>query len=191
MNEGATSLLNTQDENGIYLFSGTLSDQASIVGDNNIGFTLQGNTDLRLVNVAKGISVQSNYTAQQMFDLGAGQTVFESIRLLNQGGIINTAGIDGAIGDLDVTLGNILENITRLGGQQNALDLIKSNHVDNETLTTKVSSEIEQLDYAEASVQLTNLQNALQATQASFVTITGMSLFDRLWDRKLCYPVFR
>ena len=180
LNEGATSLLNTQDENGIYLFSGTLSDQASIVGDNNIGFTLQGNTDLRLVNVAKGISVQSNYTAQQMFDLGAGQTVFESIRLLNQGGIINTAGIDGAIGDLDVTLGNILENITRMGGQQNALDLIQSNHIDNETLTTKVSSEIEQLDYAEASVQLTNLQNALQATQASFVTITGMSLFDRL-----------
>ena len=64
--------------------------------------------------------------------------------------------------------------------QPNALDLIQSNHIDNETLTTKVSSEIEQLDYAEASVQLTNLQNALQATQASFVTITGMSLFDRL-----------
>ncbi|MCG6385000.1 flagellar hook-associated protein 3, partial [Vibrio fluvialis] len=75
---------------------------------------------------------------------------------------------------------NVLAAMTEIGGRHNNLDLLDSAHGDNKLFVDKVTSDLSALDYGEASVRLSNYMAALQATQASYVKIDDLSLFDRI-----------
>ncbi|UIP29183.1 flagellar hook-associated protein FlgL [Photobacterium sp. TLY01] len=183
LKEGLQAIFNSQDEEGIYLFSGTQTDTQALT-DTDTGYTLNGNADKRLVTVAKGVTMESNVTALELLDLGGGATVFQKIDDLIAEFQVPTANfrteVNDTIAAIDSTFGNVLGAMTEMGGRQNNLDLIAEGHVDNKLFVDKVDGELKNLDYAEASVRLSNYLSALQATQASFTKINDLSLFDRL-----------
>ncbi|MBY7957999.1 flagellar hook-associated protein FlgL [Vibrio fluvialis] len=183
LRDSIASSFNAQDEEGHFLFSGTATSTASL--DNSGGsYVLQGNSDKRVVTVAKGVTMESNMTAQDILDLGGGSNVLNTLDALISEFEAPTANfrteVDNTLAAVDSTLNNVLAAMTEIGGRHNNLDLLDSAHGDNKLFVDKVTSDLSALDYGEASVRLSNYMAALQATQASYVKIDDLSLFDRI-----------
>ncbi len=89
--------------------------------------------------------------------------------------IINNVlkGLDNAISSLASVQGDV-------GARMNTLDASKDLNLDIKVYSEKVLSEVESLDYAEASTRLAMQSLVLGATQQSFVKISQMSLFSYL-----------
>ncbi|CAM4014430.1 MULTISPECIES: flagellar hook-associated protein FlgL [Pseudomonadaceae] len=182
------SFANVRDEEGRYLFSGTLSDTPALSFDaatQTYGVT--GNDKHRQAAVANGVLVDENVTAASVFGAGAG--------MLNElRGLINTLQdpaldasdpavrqqIVDALAALDDTHGRVLGSITELGGRQNALTLLTDSNEDVSLVNQKIEGELSQLDYAGATIALNNYQLALGATQKTYLKINQMSLFSLL-----------
>lgn len=183
LRDSIASSFNAQDEEGHFLFSGTATNTAAL--DNSGGsYVLQGNSDKRVVTVAKGVTMESNMTAQDILDLGGGSNVLNTLDALISEFEAPTANfrteVDNTLAAVDSTLNNVLAAMTEIGGRHNNLDLLDSAHGDNKLFVDKVTSDLSALDYGEASVRLSNYMAALQATQASYVKIDDLSLFDRI-----------
>ncbi|PKM28376.1 MAG: flagellar hook-associated protein 3 [Gammaproteobacteria bacterium HGW-Gammaproteobacteria-12] len=182
------SFANVRDEEGRYLFSGTLSDTPALSFDaatQTYGVT--GNDKHRQAAVANGVLVDENVTAASVF--GAGVGMLNELR-----GLINTLQdpaldasdpavrqqIVDALAALDDTHGRVLGSITELGGRQNALTLLTDSNEDVSLVNQKIEGELSQLDYAGATIALNNYQLALGATQKTYLKINQMSLFSLL-----------
>lgn len=182
------SFANVRDEEGRYLFSGTLSDTPALSFDAATQtYSLTGNDKHRQAAVANGVLVDENVTAASVF--GAGVDMLNQLR-----GLINTLrdpALDASdpavrqqivdtLGALDDTHGRVLGSITELGGRQNALSLLKDSNEDVSLVNQKIEGELSQLDYAGATIDLNNYQLALGATQKTYLKINQMSLFSLL-----------
>ena len=177
------SSFNAQDEEGHYLFSGTKTDTPAV---SNAGgaYQVDGNSDKRVVTVAKGVTMDSNMTAKEILELGGGDNVLNQIDALiaefENPSPNFQAEVDASLSAIDDTLASVLGAMTEIGGRHNNLDLMDSAHGENKLFVDKVTSDLSALDYGEASVRLSNYMAALQATQASYVKINDLNLFDRI-----------
>ncbi|XLX40592.1 flagellar hook-associated protein FlgL [Ectopseudomonas mendocina] len=182
------SFANVRDEEGRYLFSGTLSDTPALSFDAATQtYSITGNDKYRQAAVANGVLVDENVTAASVF--GAGVGMLNELR-----GLINTLQdpaldatdpavrqqIVDTLGALDETHGRVLGSITELGGRQNALNLLTDSNEDVSLVNQKIEGELSQLDYAGATIDLNNYQLALAATQKTYLKINEMSLFSLL-----------
>lgn len=181
------SFINVRDEEGRYLFSGTLSDRPAVTFTEDDGYTLNGNDKYRQAAVANGVLVEENVTAHQFFG-GAPEflnTLDELVQTLQAEGL---DGNDPAVGQqitdaldkLDDTHGRILGAITELGGRQNSLSLLAESNADVSVVNEKIEGELSRLDYGSAAIDLSNYQLALQATQKTYLKINGLSLFAQM-----------
>jgi len=74
----------------------------------------------------------------------------------------------------------VLSTITDLGGRQNTLTLLDNSNQDVSLVNQKIEGDLSALDYGKASIDLNNYKLALQATQKTYVTVNGLSLFSVL-----------
>ncbi|VXB98445.1 flagellar hook-associated protein FlgL [Pseudomonas sp. 8O] len=182
------SFANVRDEEGRYLFSGTLSDTPALGFDAATqAYSITGNDKHRQAAVANGVLVDENVTAASVF--GAGVGMLNELR-----GLINTLQdpaldatdpavrqqITDTLGALDDAHGRVMGSITDLGGRQNALTLLTDSNEDVSLVNQKIEGELSQLDYAGATIDLNNYQLALGATQKTYLKINEMSLFSLL-----------
>jgi flagellar hook-associated protein 3 FlgL len=182
------SFANVRDEEGRYLFSGTLSDTPALAFDAATQtYSVSGNDKHRQAAVANGVLVDENVTAASIF--GAGVGVLNELR-----GLINTLQdpaldvTDPAVRQqivdtlvaLDEAHGRVMGSITELGGRQNALTLLTDSNEDVSLVNQKIEGELSRLDYAGATIDLNNYQLALGATQKTYLKINEMSLFSLL-----------
>lgn len=66
---------------------------------------------------------------------------------------------------------------SEIGARMNILESTRDLHLDSDLLNKEVMSDLEDLDYAEASTRLTMQSFILQAVQQTFVKVSGLSLF--------------
>ncbi|MCE7630833.1 flagellar hook-associated protein 3, partial [Vibrio fluvialis] len=109
LRDSIASSFNAQDEEGHFLFSGTATSTAAL--DNSGGsYVLQGNSDKRVVTVAKGVTMESNMTAQDILDLGGGSNVLNTLDALISEFEAPTANfrteVDNTLAAVDSTLNN-------------------------------------------------------------------------------------
>lgn len=183
LRDSIVSSFNAQDEEGHYLFSGTQTDQAALSNSGG-SYIVDGNSDKRVVTVAKGVNMESNITAEDIVTLGGGDNVLNQLDALitefrNPSADFQNQ-VEITLGAIDETSSKVLGAMTDIGGRLNNLDLMGSTHSENKLFVDKVNSDISALDYGEASVRLSNYLAALQATQASYVKINDLNLFDRI-----------
>jgi flagellar hook-associated protein 3 FlgL len=182
------SFANVRDEEGRYLFSGTLSDRPAITFDAATqSYQLTGNDQYRQAAVANGVLVEENVTAAQVFGAGVGMLndLNALVKLLADPALdANDPAVQARIGatlnSLDATHGDLLGAVSELGGRQNTLTLLSSSNEDVSLVNQKIEGELSQLDYAGASIDLNNYQLSLQATQKTYLKINGLSLFGML-----------
>jgi flagellar hook-associated protein 3 FlgL len=180
------SFANVRDEEGRYLFSGTLSDVPAVSFDEATQtYTVEGNDKHRQAAVANGVLVDENVTAQSVF--GPNMDMLNSLHnliaqfkdpTLDMNAV--RADILATIDQLDTTHGSLLGTITELGGRQNSLTLLINSNDDVSLVNQKIEGELSSLDYAGATIDLQNYQLALQATQKTYLKINQLSLFSLL-----------
>lgn len=179
---------NVRDEEGRYLFSGTLSDTPA-VGFDAIADTyfVSGNDKYRQAAVANGVLIEENVNAIDFF--GAGMNMLNELHsvvatlkdpALDASDPAVGTQIRSTIDELDVTHKALLRNITELGGRQNTLTLLGNNNEEVSLVNQRIEGELSQLDYAGATIDLNNYQLALQATQKTYLKINQLSLFSLL-----------
>jgi flagellar hook-associated protein 3 FlgL len=182
------SFANVRDEEGRYLFSGTLSDRPAITFDAATqSYQLTGNDQYRQAAVANGVLVEENVTAAQVFGGGVGMLndLNALVKMLADPALDANdpavqASISATLNSLDKTHGDLLGAVSELGGRQNTLTLLSSSNEDVSLVNQKIDGELSQLDYASASIDLNNYQLSLQATQKTYLKINGLSLFGML-----------
>ncbi len=174
----ALKTLNKQVD-GVYLFSGT--DVYSPAIEETPPYAFLGNNDHRETKVGEGETIVNNFTAQ---DILAGSSEFFT-------------ALDAAIAEmksptddfqdtlaaaLDVTSAaqqNILNSVSVLGANYNSLERMMDNNIDTELFAKTIQSDINELDYAEASVRLAQNMTTLEAAQKTFTKVmNSTSLFD-------------
>ncbi|EQM75372.1 flagellar hook-associated protein FlgL [Pseudomonas stutzeri] len=182
------SFANVRDEEGRYLFSGTLSDRPAITFDAATqSYGLTGNDQYRQAAVANGVLVEENVTAAQVFGGGVGMLndLNALVKMLADPALDANdpavrASVTATLNSLDKTHGDLLGAVSELGGRQNTLTLLSSSNEDVSLVNKKIEGELSQLDYATASIDLNNYQLSLQATQKTYLKINGLSLFGML-----------
>ncbi len=181
------SFANVRDEEGRYLFSGTLSDRPAIVFDEATGlYALNGNDKHRQAAVANGVLVEENVTAAQVFgDISMLNDLHTLVQMLKDPALDASdpavrAQITATLDSLDATHGDLLGAVTDLGGRQNSLTLLTDSNEDVSLVNQKIEGQLSRLDYAGASIDLNNYQLALQATQKTYMKINELSLFGLL-----------
>jgi len=180
--ENLTSLANTQNANGEFLFSGFNSDQPAFAetAPGSGLYTYGGSTgDPRVIQISAD---------RQLADGDLGTTVFGTPGTDNVLEVINRFASDmktnapnpASLGELKASLDKILTAQSSVGVRLNALDRQEESHRDFSVEMTKVLSDTEDLDYASA-ISKFNLQNtSLEAAQQSFAKVQKLSLFNYL-----------
>ena len=91
-----------------------------------------------------------------------------------------TNALTRALQDVDQALTTVDSVRSRVGSRLNAIESEKNINAGFEVHLQEVHSQIQDLDFAEAISRLTQQTTALEAAQASFVRIQGLSLFNFL-----------
>src|SRR5690606_19495678 len=188
LKETFVSYLNVKDEEGRYYFSGTKTDKPAIeliAGTyewNGANGSNTGNDNYREVAVANGVFIKDNVTAAEILkgDADFLNNLHKLVQDMQASPVSATISSDIAtvIGGLDKVLASLSGQITELGGRQNTLALLKDSQADVSLANQKIEGELKSLDYAKASLDLTNYQVALQATQKSYLKLHTLNLFD-------------
>ncbi|NIY94461.1 flagellin N-terminal helical domain-containing protein [Vibrio diazotrophicus] len=169
---------------GIYIFSGTdVYSEVIIVDDSTdpVSYSFGGNADHRNTKISEDGSMNSNFTAQEVLQgsLDFFTTLDAAIAELKNPTADKNTILGAAIDSTDATQKSVLNTVTILGANYNSLDRMAVNNADAALYAETVKLDINALDYAEASVRLTESMNTLQASQSVFAKVmTSSSLFD-------------
>ena len=183
MLETTLTLVNTRDEDGRYLYSGTKTGQQPVVFDpDSQRWTYKGNDDTASTLVSSGLEVQVTTALAAAFgdDLDTLNTLQSVVNKMQDSSQDPVDYFDemqaafNAIGDSHSQIGAIY---TELGGRQNNLTLLKNIHEDNGVVADTVMNSLTQLNMAEASIDLASLYNATVGAQKSYTKIQQLSLF--------------
>lgn len=187
LSQSILTAANTQDTEGNYLFSGTLTTTPAITYDATapVGsrYTYTGNTEDQTVVVGNGVTQTSNSNMQGM-DTFLNQ-LDSAISVLSTPGVtLSAAGnqttLSTALAGTDTEIDQMASQIAVIGGAQNTLTTLNTNHSNvnlaNQTAITNIGS----LDYAQAATQLSGYTTALQASYKAYATIGKLSLFNEL-----------
>ncbi|NMG34623.1 flagellar hook-associated protein 3 [Azoarcus sp. TTM-91] len=178
---------NTKDQEGRYLFSGTLTDTPTITYDDTapVGsrYSFTGNTAEQRVMVGNGVTQAANVTVAEL--AGLLNSMEGTVEVLSTPGTsVNDpavrAQVTGTLDLLDDTLDIVSATISRLGGQQNILATLENNHANVSLSNQQAALDLGQLDYGDAAVKLNGYTVALQATQKAYGAVSQLSLFDVL-----------
>lgn len=178
---------NEKDQEGRYIFSGTLTNTQAISYDANapVGarYTFTGNTNQQKSVVGNGITQTVNVDVSGLEALL--NQMDTTINELQQPGITPAtpslraavmANMDGASAALDA----IASKIADFGGAQNVMETLDGNHA-NVSLSNKTALlDLGSLDMGEAATELNGYNLALQASYKAYSKITNLSLFNVL-----------
>lgn len=178
---------NSRDQEGRYLFSGTLTDSAALSYDAAAApgarYTYTGNGGEQKVVVGNGVTQAANVNVAEIADLL--NLLDGTVATLSTPGVdVNdpavraqlTATLDG----LDDALSTVAARIAGLGGAQNILETLEGNHANVSLSNQQAMIDLGQLDYGDAAVKLNGYSSAVQATQKAYAQVSKLSLFDVL-----------
>ncbi|NML63302.1 flagellar hook-associated protein FlgL [Massilia sp. RP-1-19] len=178
---------NAIDQEGRFVFSGTLTDTAPIAYNAAAApgarYTFVGNTNDQTVVVGNGITQVANGNVKGVEDLL--NQLDQTIAALSTPGVSpNDPAVRAVLGanldGFDDALTLVSGKVAMLGGSQTILSTLDINH-SNVSLSNQVAlTDIGQLDYGFAATELNGYSNALQATYKAYAKIGTLSLFQVL-----------
>lgn len=190
MTEAMVSALNYQDEDGHYVFGGTVNDQPPIVAVDEDGdgvtdsYTYQGNDDHRQTTVSNGVEVDTNVAVSDFF--GDSLDVLNTLTSLSkelQDPSVDPADpqvqsdIQNAIDTVDVASDALNASIATIGETQNTMTMLSDAQTDITTSNDQLISQLSDLDYGPASITFTGLEMAMEATLKTYSKVSELNLF--------------
>mgnify|MGYP000906982547 FL=1 len=190
MTEAMVSALNYQDEDGHYVFGGTVNDQPPIVAVDEDGdgvtdsYTYQGNDDHRQTTVSNGVEVDTNVAVSDFF--GDSLDVLNTLTSLSkelQDPSVDPADpqvqsdIQNDNDTVDVASDALNASIATIGETQNTMSMLSSAQTDITTSNDQLISQLSDLDYGPASITFTGLEMAMEATLKTYSKVSELNLF--------------
>ncbi len=178
---------NMKDQEGRYMFSGTVTDTPALKYDATqpVGsrYSYTGNTDSQTVVVGNGISQAANVDVKQLETWL--NKIDSAITTLSTPGVsandpaVRTV-LGAALNGTDDGMNLLSGKIAVFGGAQNILTTLSGN-LDNVSLSNQTAlNDLQQADYGATVTELTGYQTALQATYKAYSKVGNLSLFDIL-----------
>lgn len=180
------ALANTTDGAGHYIFSGSQTGTIPFV-KTATGASYQGDSLQQKLQVSASRQLEVNDAGNAIFQAG-GSDIFKSltdvITLLKTpvtdatSAAALTSGLNSAQSGLVNTLDTVLTTRAMVGTRMKELDALTNFGNEADLQYAQSLSGIQDLDYAKALSDISQQQTILTAAQKSFVSITGLSLFD-------------
>lgn len=181
---------NTKDQEGKYIFSGTLTATAPITKTVGPGvpaplptYSYAGNTAKQQVVVGNGIVQAANVDVSGLESLlnamenAAGALALPSVSVTDP--TTRTALTDN-LNAIDAAMGLLASRIAEFGGAQNVMTTLGDNHANVSISNRTAINDLSQLDYGIAATDLNGYNIALQATYKAYTKISDLSLFKLL-----------
>ena len=185
--ESLLGLVNTQDSNGEYIFSGALSKTPTFARDpivyqgGNIQRELQIGVDRKIADGDIGLNIFEDIPSASA---AATRNIFDTLDAFSDAltGAVTPYfdTIGQALTDIDSTMEKVGVAEAKAGARLNALES-QENENESYLLAMKTTlSDTKDLDYAEAISRFQLESSVLQAAQQSFSKVQGLSLFNYL-----------
>jgi flagellar hook-associated protein 3 FlgL len=178
---------NSKDQEGRYIFSGTVTDTPAIAYDASAApgsrYTYSGNTNDQMVVVGNGITQVGNQNVSGLETLL--NQLDQTITTLSASNVdANDPAVRSTLKDnldgFDTAMGLIGGKVAVIGGQQNILKTIDANHENVSLANQTAILDIGQLDVGSAAIELNGYQTALEASYKAYRKIGNLSLFSAL-----------
>ncbi|HAJ7495992.1 TPA: flagellar hook-associated protein 3 [Escherichia coli] len=193
LTESMVAALNYQDEDGHYVFGGTINDQPPIVAVDDDGdgvtdsYSYQGNSDHRQTTVSNGVEVDTNVAASDFF--GSNLDVLNTLNSLSQE--LQAPNVDpadpqvqsdiqNAVDVVDTASDDLNASIASLGETQNTMSMLSDAQTDISTSNDELIGSLKDLDYGPASITFTGLEVAMEATLKTYSKVSELNLFSVL-----------
>lgn len=187
MRDSVMYTANLKDQEGRYMFSGTLTDQDAITYDASAAvgsrYSYTGNTESQVVVVGNGVTQAANVNLKDLETWL--NKIDQVITTLSAPGVrtsdpavrtVVSAALDGTDQGMELLTGKI----AMLGGAQNILTTLDSN-LSNVSLSNNMAMlDLKKTDMGAAAIDLTGYQTALEATYKAYAKVGTISLFDLL-----------
>ena len=187
MLDSLVASMNSKNESGSYLFSGTKTDSKAVEWDGS-QYVFGGNTNSRETIVANGVAITENTNVVQAFS-GSG----DDLEMLNelkklsekmQDPNLNYADYQDDISamiDMTQTTSDSLGALfTDLGGRQNRLTLIDDAHTDVSLSNSLVETDLNSADSATTTINLQLYMTSMQITNKAYSMVSQLNLFSML-----------
>lgn len=193
LTDSMVAALNYQDEDGHYVFGGTINDQPPIVAVDDDGdgvtdsYSYQGNSDHRQTTVSNGVEVDTNVAASDFF--GSNLDVLNTLNSLSQelqNPDVDPADpqvqsdIQNAVDVVDTASDDLNASIASLGETQNTMSMLSDAQTDISTSNDELNGSLQDLDYGPASITFTGLEVAMEATLKTYSKVSELNLFSVL-----------
>ncbi len=176
LKEQILEVLNTKDGNR-YMFSGTSIDVPAI--DETQPYLVTGNGNYREVRVSDTVTYESNITAQDV--LGSSDILNHIDAVIAEYTTPTAAFETVTSAAIDSTLDfqtSVLSELSKVGGNMNSLDRMISANEDISVYSEAIRAELNDVDYAEASINLNKHLTTLEASQKTFLQLMSNTLFE-------------
>jgi len=176
---------NTKDAEGHYIFSGNQTNTPAItynaaaaVGSR---YSYTGDTGQQEVTVGNGVTQAANVNVSGLDDyLNKLDTAISQLQTpgITVADPTLAASLKAALDGSDTGLSLVSSKIANLGGTQNIIATLDTNHANVSLSNQTAMGDIGNLDYAVATTQLSGYNLALQASYKAYAKISSLSLFN-------------
>lgn len=178
LKENLIDLANT-NVNGKYIFNGTDTGEKPI---KNAETNTNHNTTPVEIEVSKGIRLQVNVDASELFDHNGEDGLFDVIdnliAKLDEGG--DPINIGSSLEGLDKNIDELINARADLGARMNRLELIEHRLDEQKVIVTKTMSDNEDVHFEEAITNLITQESLYRAVLATGSRVIQPTLMDFL-----------
>ena len=175
---------NTQYD-GKYILSGSQTNKRPIIPNGGATpYSYQGDGLNFLLQVAPGSNLSCNVTGDMVFNMGgasnpAAPDVFSVIKALRDDiAAGDVAQISQHINDVDAVFSNVNAIRSQVGGRMNRLEVTNASLADSKTTLSELLSQTEDVDLAQAVLDLRTRENVYQAAIGTASRVLNLSLVD-------------
>ncbi|MGE6981798.1 flagellar hook-associated protein FlgL [Kluyvera intermedia] len=188
MLDSLVASMNSKNENGSYLFSGTMTGSKTVEVDENGQYVFGGNENSRETVVANGVSITENTNISKAFSssgndldmLNKLKELSEKMQDPNANYADYKDDLSAMIDMTQSTSDNLGALFTDLGGRQNRLTLINDAHTDVSLSNAQVETDLNAADSATTTINLQLYMTSMQITNKSYSMISQLNLFSML-----------
>ena len=188
MLDSLVATMNSKNENGSYLFSGTMTDSKTVTLDSNGQYVFGGNEKTRETTVANGVSITENTNVSQAFSSsGNDLDMLNKLKALSEKMQDPNASLSDYQDDLtamidmtQTTSDNLGAALTDLGGRQNRLTLINDAHSDVSLSNDQLASDLNEVPAALSATKLDMFKTSVQISYKAYSMVSNLNLFSML-----------
>lgn len=185
MTESLLGIANSRDAAGHALFGGQATGAAYALSGTTVSYV--GTATQDSLDLGEGQSVVPGLTGPEAFNFTVGTTSTDLFAVLGglatalQGGAADPAqAARDALTSLDAGLEQVTTSQTVIGARMGWVEMLDDRRTALTELATEEQTAIGGADLATTMTRLQEMLTVLEASQASFVKLSGLSLFDQL-----------